>query len=271
MESSIIPYLSTIQDQTQFIDSISTKYTHIYVSIGGKFNESTIQFNYPKNRHIRSNSIYQLVPEFLKNLVDEHVLILILDDFTNDENRNINIRLLTPFSSTTLDIALFHTHISIKNQGTLSTDSLIESILDLAKKMEISPKNTMFCNYIVFYHPNQQEYNLEEAIQVQMQKIFDRPANVKFSDCFYQWHGATFYFYNLIYRYKKYATMRLVFTSELIHLCDSMNFNRHIDKNDVSKLIEDITLSDIHQKKLYSLRKLHLFNINNIDITSPIR
>lgn len=270
MEQTSIHCLPTIEEQETFLQSVVKKYDHIYVSIGGKFNESTISLQ--KIRHFPTNSHYQLIPEFLRNSIHEQNLVLVLDEFTNQENIDINCRILETMKTPTIDIALFNTHISINESesGSLSIDSIIESILNLAKKMEISSKNIMFCNYIVFCNPNQIEYKLEEMLPVSIQQIFDRPHNKEYTECFYQWYGATFYFYNLVYQYKKYCTMRLVFISELLHLCDIMKFTQPICKEDICNMIDNITASDIQEKKKYLLRKLQLFNANNVDITSPI-
>ena len=244
---------------------MNTKYDHIYVSIGGKYNESTISLQNVRN--FPTNSQYQLIPEFLRNSPDKHILILVIDEFTNQD---INCKIIKSFRSSTMDIVLFNTHISIKDDESLSIDSIIESILDLAKRMEISPKNTMFCNYIVFCNPNYQEHKLEELLPICIQQIFDRPHNKEFSECFYQWYGASFYFYNMVYQYKKYYTMKLIFLSELIHLCSIMKFVYPICKEDICNMIDNITASDVQQKKKYLLRKLQLFNAHNVDITYPV-
>ena len=270
MEPTTIHYLATIEEQETFLQNIVKKYDHIYVSIGGKFNEPTLSLQ--KVRHYPTNAQYQLIPEFLRNSTDQQHLILVLDEFTNQESIDINCRILKNNRTSSMDIAIFNTHISINGpvSGSLSIDSIIESILDLAKKMDISPKNTMFCNYIVFCNPNQIEYKLEESLPVTIQQIFDRPPNKEYAECFYQWYGATFYFYNLVYQYKKYCTMRLIFISELLHLCDIMKYSQPICKEDICNMIENITSSDINQKQKYLLRKLQLFNANNIDITFPV-
>lgn len=265
---STIQYLTQEQFTTN-IKEITTQYNNIYVSIGGKFNEPTVNFNYPsiqKNQKFSTNAYYQLIPAFLRNVSDNHNLVIVVDDFSNTENKEINCKILDTIiesSNSTMDIILLNTYNLIQQ----SINSIIESIIDLAKNLGILPKNTMFCNYIVFRNPNEQEYKLEEMLPIQIQNILDRENNKEYCECFYQWYGMTFYFYNLVYQYKKYSAMRSVFISELLHLCDIVKFSQPICKEDIGYLIDNLLTSSYQQqKRVHLLRKLQMFNANNIDI-----
>jgi len=275
MNPSTVEYLSTIDEQETFLRNLiisNKRYDHIYVSIGGKFNEPTVYFR-QTSQHYPTNALNQLIPEFLRNSSDSHNLIIVIDEFLNQPNIDMNCQLLkssVASAESTMDVVILNTFISFNENESLSIDATIETILHLAKTMNISSKNVMMCNYIAFSSPNQYECKFEENIPIQLQKIFNRPHNSEYSECFYQWYGMTLYFYNLIYKYKNYCTMKLIFISELLHLCDIMKFAHPICKEDISNIIENISSSDRHHRKTFLLRKLQMFNANTVDITSAV-
>jgi len=218
----------------------------IYVSIGGKCNEPLVSFNKPdkiKHKSFRTNSHYQLLPEFLEVTcsTNKNVLIIAFDDFSNQENRIFNRSMVEKRITENMTVILFD---KIVDKSFL--ESFIELFLSVCMKNNIYKNNAYICNFIKHLNePSTLDYKSEEMVPQHVQNLLD---NTDYSECFYQWFGYHYFTYNLVYRYKNHLIYHLknfplIFESHL----ERQNTNNMLsDKNFINFLmdIHDITSID---------------------------
>ena len=87
---------------------VSRPYDRVYVSIGGKFNQSEQRFHYPdavKDNVYSSNAGYQMVPAFLRNSEEATLAIVVDRDFSTCKRI---------FTRQNLDIALVDADVSLR-------------------------------------------------------------------------------------------------------------------------------------------------------------
>uniref|UniRef100_A0A6C0D185 Uncharacterized protein n=1 Tax=viral metagenome TaxID=1070528 RepID=A0A6C0D185_9ZZZZ len=214
------------------------RYTSIYVSIGSKMNEKSVQFTLETNRKsmkYQTNSFRQMVPAFLQTQnPSEHSLCIIVDQFTNKVNLDQNIRGLQTITDANIDIFVFD-RCCTKQFLTDFTSYIVE----LAVEHSVPPEKLMICNFVKFLGtPNTQEMATETMIPEIVQKTLNTS---DYSDCFYEWFGYRFYLYNFIYNYKKYG--QFYFTNHgLILNLESIIKQRYSDPLMVS-VIQDEKVS----------------------------
>jgi hypothetical protein len=225
------------------------KHDSIYISLGGKQNESIVSLSETK---VMSNAPYQMVPQFLRGGSEEKSLILIIDTFRQEEAGKINRRILNQLSTPFTDIVMLNCEITVHGLS-----KLVNVAIEIAKLNNIAPSRYMFCNYVKFYHPNDSELNLEmiipEALQICHNKTIYRNG-------FYQWYGYNTQLYNTIYCYKKYQTA---------HLCHFVALKQILSKlKNMQLSINTIMMLQMEDFKKEAQKILSLFMEYNYDITA---
>uniref|UniRef100_A0A6C0JJM2 Uncharacterized protein n=1 Tax=viral metagenome TaxID=1070528 RepID=A0A6C0JJM2_9ZZZZ len=245
-----------IKDLKTCINSIREsfgKIDNLYVSVGGKHNEQYITFNNPfsiKTKIFRTNSDYQLVPNFLQfNPLNKKTLIIAIDNFSNEETRRINKQILERNIDENMHAILFN---KICTKSFLET--FAEYFIVLCEENDIEPSDAMICNYVRFANnPNPIELIAEQIIPETLQNSLNNSSNTKYCECFYQWFGYRYYIYNFIFKYKKHYTydifnyarileqfiennderlLKRGFVEFLDNICDIMSLYKKIELND---------------------------------------
>uniref|UniRef100_A0A6C0AS37 Uncharacterized protein n=1 Tax=viral metagenome TaxID=1070528 RepID=A0A6C0AS37_9ZZZZ len=227
--------LTLLKHKIHDITKTYGEYTSIYVSIGGKMNETTVQFpDIKSNTKHRSNCLTQMVPAFMQTQsLNEHPLCIILDQFNNQVNLEQNIRLLKSINDVNMDICLFHYYC---NRQKLT--DLMSYIINLAKNHSIPPQKLMICNFVKFLGcPNMLETASEQNIPEVVQKCLNP---TPYSECFYEWFGYRFYLYNFIYNYKKYGQNYFMYRDTIKEL-ESNILKRYADPCMVTIIQDNIT------------------------------
>jgi hypothetical protein len=282
-------------DFTTFIDNLWNidKYYQVYISIGGKWNQSKITFTNPHNSlpiHFPSNACHQMIPRFMQNLnsthpdkensIRSHILVIVLDQFNSEETIQKNSEIISrsfSYSEVLYDVVLLNSRISIQ-KNKLSIEPIMEKIVGLAQKYSIPAKNFMICNYVMFLHPNEPEYKLEENIPMYIQRFLGKDLG-PYSDRFYQWYGPHFHLHQLVYQYSEYFSQRMVYHNELTNMwkmCERTPYSMPICEDTAYLLIDEV-------KRMYdsrnckggspkrlenAMRKLDLFFRTHLDISS---
>jgi len=70
--------------------------------------------------------------------------------------------------------------------------------------MTISPTQCVFSNFVRFRQPNPTEMSTELWFQTTIQRTLDTIHGGKYSHCYYQWCGYSYYTYDYMYCYKTY-------------------------------------------------------------------
>ena len=210
------------------IHASTKQYDFLYVSFGSKHNDFRQHFHWPTTQILRTNSDFQMIPQFLRYLNTttstrtseipdkqnvKHILNIVIDTFSKEE-MDLNHRILaSQETDCPMDILLVDYSFT-----KTSLTPMIIFLLSIAEQYSICTTHCMFCNYIRFSHPNQQEVILEGFIQETIQKQTEHAYNGKYAECFYQWYGPQFYLYHCLYSYKRYDTMNLFHSPMIIHI-----------------------------------------------------
>jgi len=194
-----------------------TTFHYVYVSLGSKINEETVEFNYPtSNLQLRSNAEFQMVPAFLREQPDtNNILSIIIDDFHDTRLTDTNHTFLRKMIQAHPNI----TYLIVDNNILLSTlKKYLSILLTILFQFKISPTRFMFTNFICFKHPNQLQLNFETKLPEAIQKSFNTINNGYYNTCYYQWFNYAYYTYNYIYCYKEYYIQRLMSIQQLHNL-----------------------------------------------------
>jgi len=183
---------------------LNKKYEHVYVSIGGKVNEFYFHCNNPLHCKIYTNSMYQLIPNFLQcKDIPEHninILIITIDDYSNSHSYELNKSVIMKHKSKNMDIVMFD---SLCNS--LFLEQFLTTTISFLTRHNINSDHFMICNYIKYKNePNLLEQQLSKEIPISIHRILQNTANSEYNACFYDWYGYRTSTYNLIYNYKKY-------------------------------------------------------------------
>jgi hypothetical protein len=206
-----------------------SNYDRIYVSFGSKLNEFQQHFRWPTTTVTSTNANYQIIPEWLR-VSEQRTLVLMIDRFRDQEDLKFNRQYIAnqlDAVDAEMDIVMVDhtlTHASLA--------PLVELILFFVDHHQFSPKQCMFCNYIRFAHPNDQECAFEEYVANCIQRTMTGAADGKYADCFYQWYGPQFYLYHWMYPYKRYheilAFYQSMFARVFCEALDSIPLRRDI-------------------------------------------
>jgi hypothetical protein len=233
-------------DQFQeYIKSLSVNYKYVYTSFGSKINDDFVNTSFPVNNTFYNNSLYQMVPQFLRLLsIEIPILIIIIDDFHDDELRNKNIKNIEKLSEQYQNIDIIIINGLITPQ---QVKPIIHSILDHMVKYDILPTQCVFSNFIRFRQPNNYEIIYESEIPKSIQITLDEFSSGKYDKCFYQWYGYAYYTYNYMYCYKTY-NISYMLHSNTIHklLHNTLKNNKLCEFN--SFIMNDSITTNIGRK-----------------------
>lgn len=222
-----------------------SKYDYIYISFGSKRNESFVQFG---SKELRTNAHFQMYPAFLEK-PNSSILIIAVDIFKTQKSIDNHVNNMKTIIDNNIDFFIIN-----KN----CDDVFIETFLNLMlRKLEVAnfPNNRfMVSNFIRYKNtPNVQEEHMENSIPRTIQQVLNNTE--QYVDCFYQWFGYRYLFYDYLYMYNKIKTFPTIYT--------------HI--HDVEALFEKISTPTNHDKIvvqnpniIYILK--HIYNFSQITI-----
>jgi hypothetical protein len=187
-------------DMSNLLDTLKDRqYDFIYLSIGGKMNEPCVTFQKPKKYVLSSNSQYQLIPEFLKERHDDlKALILVIDNFNNDESYETNKRYLSIYEN--FDCIMVNKFFDLPY-----IKEFIRILLQFDSHINIDSTNFMITNYIRYMNnPNEAEAKLEFGIPDTIQECLNTFVDIRYRKCLFQWFGYNIFLYNMICNYSFY-------------------------------------------------------------------
>jgi hypothetical protein len=238
-------------------------YEILYVSLGGKFNESQLSFSFPqeiKQTKYTTNASYQLIPQFLRDRdIPQKTLIIALDDFSNAELLLKNQQIV----GNTIGRQDAHMSVVLFNQvgSQVFITRFIKYIADQMAYWKMDPKKCMICNYIRFIRPNAHETIFESQLPTLIQEILNQTEYEQYSACFYNWFGYSIYTYNIIYNHKKY--MFSLMHNELFIILNKSLQNTHL-----SCMNLDLVKECIDNENEHYFRPFVYFLKHSIDITT---
>lgn len=237
------------------LDLGSTCYQQVYVSLGGKFNESVFQNN---ETRMNSNAQYQMVPQYLRNTT-ERSLIILIDRFHKEESREENRKLLQQLIAKNkleeiVDVLMVDHETTIKK-----VKSITRSILEFVKDRSIIPEKYAFCNYIKFVSPNACEEILDEKLPNRINNVHKEYPT--YTDRFYQWYGYSQQTYNLVFCYNRYAYAWMIHRPYLSHYFTTACKNITLNMGNIGLL----TMMGSNDKRLEKI--MDYFIKNSFDIT----
>lgn len=169
-------------------------YKYIYVSLGSKYNEQFIEYQYTMNQIIRkrSNAEWQMLPGFVRC---NKTLAICIDRFENENVKSENCNILEDIGRENISMIICDLDGTIK-----LFESIITCIIQQASIYEIHKNNIIIVNYIRFIKPNHTENYLEENLSSSIYKIMEKTV---YRDSLYEWFGYQPNLYNIIYRYNE--------------------------------------------------------------------
>lgn len=169
-----------------------SEYECIYISLGSKYNEATIEYQYQTNQsiHKKSNAEWQMLPGFVRC---KKTLAICIDRFENEQVKQENREILKNILSENV------TMIICDLDGTLQLfEAITIFIIQQLGIYKIQSNNAIIVNYIRFINPNHIENYLEENLSSTLYKILEKTI---YSNSFYEWFGYQPNLYNIIYKY----------------------------------------------------------------------
>jgi hypothetical protein len=215
LDGGILSLHSKIHEITT-TEVVGFPFTSIYVSIGSKMNERTVQFSGRNDVKYKTNCLQQMVPAFLQTQpLHERSLCIIIDQFTNKANIEENCRMLRAISDVNIDICMLNAYC-----GKSFVRELTSYIVELATNFSVPPEKVMICNFVKFLGtPNTQELACEDMIPEVIQHVLNSTA---YSASFYEWFGYRYYLYNFIYNYKNYGQHSFMYRDTMCDLESSI-------------------------------------------------
>jgi hypothetical protein len=258
--------LNLNQKMFELTASSSSTFSSIYISIGSKMNERTVQFSSnssnKKPTKYRTNCLNQMVPVFLQTQpLSQRSLCIIIDQFNNEENLDQNIRLLKTITDVDMDICLIN-----KYCNKLFLEELISYIVEFAKEQAIDPNKMMICNFVKYLgSPNTQELACEGMIPEIIQKTLN---NSIYSECFYEWFGYRFYLYNFIYNYKKYGQYSFIYRDAIKDL--ELSIKKRCEDPFMVSVIQD-TVSNMIWDNVFDLCTPYYEYDTNVKLATSLK
>jgi len=241
------------------------QYDMVYLSFGGKINESHISFNYPLHmsgiKYV-TNSSYQLIPQFIRDRDTEHKIIVIaVDDFREEsqfvQNRNV-INNIISRDGNHIDVILFDHICSIEE-----ISQIVDYMADQMVTRKMNETKCMICNYIKYSHPNLHEGDFEDKVPETIQQTLNKMKYHRYSACFYNWFGYSVYTYNIVYNYKKY--MLYSYYSNIFSVLEKKLNGIHLSCMNMASVYSVINGPNIHPNQK---RHFDDFLKNSFDITT---
>lgn len=184
IEDDILKRLSQILTVLQ-------EYDYIYISIGSKPNRKIVPFT-PNEK--KSNAYEQMFPVFLQR-DDKKILVIAIDKFDKRLSTHVSNQLNTILTDN-IDFYILN---CLCSKNFLS--EFLQLFVEKLKDINFPPSLFMICNYVRFMNtPNEIELDSENYIPRIIQEKLDETET--YDNCFYQWFGYRYYFYNYVYKYK---------------------------------------------------------------------
>jgi hypothetical protein len=227
----------------------------VYVSMGGKFNETTVQIN---DIRVYSNAAYQMVPQYLRQ-ISEKSLIILIDRFYNEVNRKENHKILEALL-TKYKVEDFVDILMVNHETTTKkVKSITRSILEFVKDRNIAADKYVFCNYIKFISPNALEEILDDKLPSRINSVHKEYST--YENRFYQWYGYNYQTYNLVFCYNRYVYAWMIHRPYLSYYFVNNCKNIILNVSNTG-LLTTIGTNDLRIEKM-----LDLFIKNSFDIT----
>ena len=269
--------MTSFSEKIQTRISPSFQYDSIYVSIGGKINEYTVNFRKPAgltNYDFQSNAPYQMVPAFIRypRSSSSKTLIVVIDDFTDSDLREMNQRFVFNMHERYPHIHVILYDIKLTSE---TVDDFAKSLVQWIVNQNIAPAKCMIVNYLRFRGclsvvDSQIEFTLPRVVQNALNNQY--PPNMvhseytksraPYSDILYQWFGYQFYTYNIIFSYREYTAYMLSHLS-IMNILNECCENTQL----VSGNVSNIFMYE-RSRELKSVQLLFRFLNHSVDITS---
>lgn len=171
--------------------TVLQEYKYIYISIGSKPNQRIVPFT---QNDKRSNAYEQMFPVFMQR-DDNKILVIVIDKFDKRLSTHVSNQLNTILTEN-IDFYILN---SLCSKKFLS--EFLQIFVEKLKGINFPPSSFMICNYVRFMNtPNKIELDSEKYIpQIIQEKLNETET---YDNCFYQWFGYRYYFYNYVYKYK---------------------------------------------------------------------
>ena len=213
--------IQNITDLPQYLLKYCYK-EYVYCSIGSKLNEEITGFRYPSiDLKLNSNAEYQMIPEFVRNNYLNN-LVIIIDQFSDEEIYNKNINLLKKIIKykSNIEILLVHYRFDCNN-----INIVFDPLLQYLYLNNIKSEQFMFVNFICYKVANLQDLTMENTFRNLIQKKLNNSYDGIYNECYYQWYGYIYLTYNYIYNYKNYSIFIGLHLHQLIQKCYKLTKN----------------------------------------------
>jgi hypothetical protein len=250
MNTTIIETQGIEEFKTVFEGYNLTTYEYVYISLGSKYNEKTIEYK-TANKQIQkiSNAKWQMIPGFI---LYKKSLSICIDRFENKEIKKENIKQLIDHKEQNIDILICDI------DGTVQLfELLIDFITQRLLNSLIQPKNVIIVNYLRFISPNHTEHYLEENLSKALYSLLVK--KTKYSECFYLWFGYQPNLYNIIYKYNQ----QIIF--HILPLLYRILKDNEVSVSNIHEIFSD---PNIYSCKSNSKMMIELFLKNTYDITN---
>jgi hypothetical protein len=211
--------------KTVFETYTLSDYECIYISLGSKYNEELIEYQYPINQTIqkRSNAEWQMLPGFVRS---KKTLAICIDRFENENVKHVNRNRIENIMNEHI------TMIICDLDGTIQLfESIITIIIQQLAIYSIHQNTVIIVNYIRFISPNHTENYLEENLSSSIHKILEKTI---YGNSFYEWFGYQPNLYNIIYKYNCRNIFHLL--TFVIRILQKKIKNNHLSTSNIDVL-----------------------------------
>jgi hypothetical protein len=170
----------------------------LYVSIGGKWNESIVPFPDRRNDIVYTNSKQQMYPRFLQNRPEDKKFgVIAFDDFRNKDEFEKNVRYIQQVAEENATVMVVSHHFSVP-----TLTSITNYLLELCVKYGVTGSQVMITNFVKHRNTtNFLETRDEKMIPITIQSVLGLTCYTDYKYCLYEWFGYRYYTYQLVYQY----------------------------------------------------------------------
>lgn len=161
----------------------NNNYDYIYISIGSKY--------------VDANSCYakdQMVPNFVRRLTDKKILIVIIDDFSDNDNYHFNSNLINEqlaiSNSSNIDVLIangfFYSYLECEKKHILNKKfvTIFFSFNEL-NKINLNPCFITIANFVKF----EKYFEANKIVQDNMSRLITKYVHEKYKYSFFEWSG----------------------------------------------------------------------------------
>jgi hypothetical protein len=233
-----IKYLNNI-----FNDKIkNNNYDYIYISIGSKY--------------VDNNSCYakdQMVPNFVRRLTDKKILIVIIDDFNDNDNYHFNSNLINEqlaiSNSSNIDVLIangfFYSYLECEKKYILNKKFVTNFFsFNELNKINFNPCFITIANFVKF----EKYFEENKIVQDNMSRLITKYIHEKYKYSFFEWSG-----YNMLGEFLYPSHIEPMLRDKTLYVLTLFFINRNINtkKINMNMLLEP------------SLMEYFLLNNNN--------